>query len=857
MTDQGVSQGLQYGQMMPVDEIAVGDRIGQLREITVLMLMASIKLVGLVHPIVVTSTGKLVAGLHRMEACKRLGRVEIPVTIVPDDDVAIQQAIEVEENRSRNHTYTILEQGEMVLALEAAIVDLGARAPAHRPNKGASAAPLFTTAAIGKELGLEKRRVQERKQVVGAIPEAVRAQLRGTSIGKRLGDLKTLGQLTPEDQANLVDLVVSKKAKRLDEVLPPGTPEPGGGAQTEADTVEVLRQGLQAIDAPEPVVELLLKGTQGVTLMLQRLVDLGYKDLVGTEFPTLLKEMLQEAANLGVTVPRVGRRAGALFGISVLESSDGSNDITKLEELISGSKVCIHRAASEERAIAAFTARTETPAHIVTAVPLAGNKDEWGITGSIEVYEKLPREQRFPTLAEYLEEQGGNDDDDDDPDDGGGSGGNGTPPPSSEPTRDPDGAANQASSSVPHAASTGSQLVIGRDDLLPAVQLLHSVVGRRPGKSTPEWETSMAFLQAEEGVIDMVGLRGRVLTSARVPVKGGHDLPLGGSFAVPAAGLVEVVKGAKDTISFTVQGDGQVLVGEPPAALAPFEGRDPAKVLDLHQTIQGREGSSVIEVEAARFGKALAWLQKFGRSGYYLQAAPELSLVAYQSGYLVATDEDAIATVEMPGMEGSAFKIDASDIPQVGKLLATIGAGTVELVETERDTCFRAQGMSMLAVKPLYQEPNFPSPLIKTEPVLTCRFAAKDLKGALKAIPKMATKARTKTGRLDVPVLVTTVGRPGLLQVGVKLPPNGLQTTDIDAVVHGDVHITLDASRILFKSPLQAALLNPGLGEDVEMEFHVKEKGKGRGVYVVIRSSWRGDNYTAVIPFRDAEKLWR
>ncbi len=43
-------------------------------------LAASIKQVGLLHPIVVRSDGRLIAGGRRLAACKRLGWQSVPVT---------------------------------------------------------------------------------------------------------------------------------------------------------------------------------------------------------------------------------------------------------------------------------------------------------------------------------------------------------------------------------------------------------------------------------------------------------------------------------------------------------------------------------------------------------------------------------------------------------------------------------------------------------------------------------------------------------------------------------------------------------------------------------------------------------
>lgn len=70
---------------MKIENIVVGDRrrkdLGDIDS-----LANSIADIGLLHPIVVSLDGKLIAGQRRLEACKRLGMTEIAVTTVEVDD---------------------------------------------------------------------------------------------------------------------------------------------------------------------------------------------------------------------------------------------------------------------------------------------------------------------------------------------------------------------------------------------------------------------------------------------------------------------------------------------------------------------------------------------------------------------------------------------------------------------------------------------------------------------------------------------------------------------------------------------------------------------------------------------------
>ena len=103
----------------PIDGIDVGVRyrqdLGDLRT-----LAESIEAVGLLHPVVVTPAGRLIAGQRRLAACRLLGWAEVPVTVVdllqaargeahenfvrkdllPSEIVALKRAIEPLERRA-------------------------------------------------------------------------------------------------------------------------------------------------------------------------------------------------------------------------------------------------------------------------------------------------------------------------------------------------------------------------------------------------------------------------------------------------------------------------------------------------------------------------------------------------------------------------------------------------------------------------------------------------------------------------------------------------------------------------------------------------------------------------------------
>src|SRR5216683_8178456 len=103
---------------MHIDRIQVGYRyrkdLGDLRSLAEI-----IAEVGLLHPVVVTPEGRLIAGQRRLEACRSIGWTDVPVTVVdlyqaargeahenlvrkdllPSEIVALKRAIEPLERR--------------------------------------------------------------------------------------------------------------------------------------------------------------------------------------------------------------------------------------------------------------------------------------------------------------------------------------------------------------------------------------------------------------------------------------------------------------------------------------------------------------------------------------------------------------------------------------------------------------------------------------------------------------------------------------------------------------------------------------------------------------------------------------
>ncbi len=159
-------------------EIEVPSRLRQLDEAAVTRLMESIDQLGLRHPItVVDRNGKLVlvAGLHRLEAARRLGHATIHAALMPEDtDERSCRLWEVAEN---------LHRGDLSLGQRSDQIALWVALRSEKPGQ----LPTFRTepvaggrgneggvALTARELGIERTEVR-RALAIAAIPSHVRS----------------------------------------------------------------------------------------------------------------------------------------------------------------------------------------------------------------------------------------------------------------------------------------------------------------------------------------------------------------------------------------------------------------------------------------------------------------------------------------------------------------------------------------------------------------------------------------------------------------------------------------------------------------------------------------------------------
>src|SRR6185312_68326 len=226
---------------IPINEIQVGKRLRSLREATVAGLVESIGEMGLQVPIsVATGVEKregnsdgvsfhLVAGNHRLAACKRLGWEEIEADIVQMD--ADERLLwEIDENLCRADL-TELERGEHLAARKEVYERLHPQTRQHvsggLARQGEASDNLSFAEDTGNQIGVTQRTIQRAIRRVDKIDEKVRDRIRDNpEIADSGVELDALAQMVPAEQKRAVALVESgqalgiRDAKRLMEPKP-------------------------------------------------------------------------------------------------------------------------------------------------------------------------------------------------------------------------------------------------------------------------------------------------------------------------------------------------------------------------------------------------------------------------------------------------------------------------------------------------------------------------------------------------------------------------------------------------------------------------------------------------------------
>ena len=188
-----------------INEIVINSRKRKLNQDKVKELAESMKLIGQLEPIMITSDNVLLAGWHRVEAAKLLGWEEIKAELFEGNELE-RELVEIDENLMRNDL-TVLEQGEH-LARRQELVGFG-RGGDRRSNYNDYS--LKTTSEIAKEIGLSEQSVYKRMQAARNIVPEVKEAIRDTEIANSTTQLLQLARLTPDKQIEVMNYLDGEK----------------------------------------------------------------------------------------------------------------------------------------------------------------------------------------------------------------------------------------------------------------------------------------------------------------------------------------------------------------------------------------------------------------------------------------------------------------------------------------------------------------------------------------------------------------------------------------------------------------------------------------------------------------------
>lgn len=200
----------------PVAEITMTSDRRKIDRDKVSELAQSIRNVGLINPVTITADRQLVAGAHRLEACKSLGMSDIPCIIFDGNDLQKELA-EIDENLVRLELDPI-SIGELAIRRDEILDALGQRAKRGdnqhtRRGTAPGAHPLKTTETIAAEAGMSPRALQENKQLARDLTPKAKDVVRQSEVSKK--DALKLARMKPEEQDKLAEKLSNGEAKSL------------------------------------------------------------------------------------------------------------------------------------------------------------------------------------------------------------------------------------------------------------------------------------------------------------------------------------------------------------------------------------------------------------------------------------------------------------------------------------------------------------------------------------------------------------------------------------------------------------------------------------------------------------------
>lgn len=226
-----------------ISEIIVNMRKRKINSDKVRELAESIKQVGLLQPVVINEGNHLIAGWHRLEACKMLKWELIPCRKLTGLSALDTELAEIDENLVRNEL-TVLEHAECLkrrkeiyeakypetkaeerrkLGLKQNI-EKNVLASKNYENRAEIVSareniPLSFSEATAAKLGVTPRTVRQEVQIAEKITPDVKEIIADTELANSKKDLLMLARMEPEKQQKIAEKIIQKEAKNVREAV--------------------------------------------------------------------------------------------------------------------------------------------------------------------------------------------------------------------------------------------------------------------------------------------------------------------------------------------------------------------------------------------------------------------------------------------------------------------------------------------------------------------------------------------------------------------------------------------------------------------------------------------------------------
>ena len=190
-------------------------------------LSESIAEVGMMNPITVTTDHTLVAGLHRLEAAKRLGWEEVECKVIEADDLHAELA-EIDENVVRANLSDLelcdllARRKKIYEILHPSTVARNVAGHASNYESSSDNLPLEEkpfSQDTAEKMGVSKRTVERQVQIAENLAPEVKEILHGADAKITKQNLTKLSRLEPARQREAAEQLACGKIKSVDEFV--------------------------------------------------------------------------------------------------------------------------------------------------------------------------------------------------------------------------------------------------------------------------------------------------------------------------------------------------------------------------------------------------------------------------------------------------------------------------------------------------------------------------------------------------------------------------------------------------------------------------------------------------------------